>query len=351
MKVRPFLHGVRTLLTSALAALLLWLVLCNSPLWPHDAEAAPPTVLAHVSTGGQGEADLSKKPKLTPEEQKEQQKEKEAKKERRTALDHVLDSPHWELFESFGQHEFYLPKILGFQITKYMVLEVVAALLIIAIYVPLAWRMQHSHVPTGTYANFFEVFLTFIRDQVAKPGLGEHDADKHVPFLWTLFLFILFNNLLGMVPFFGSPTASIFVTGALALCVFFYMHGFGVGKFGFKHYVMSLWPHIDVPFPMGYFIKPLIFAIEWIGTIVRNIVLAVRLFANMFAGHMVTATFLLFIWMAQNAHPVLWGAVTATSVLGIVALSLLELFVAFLQAYIFTFLTALFMGMALHPEH
>src|SRR5262249_48289290 len=101
----------------------------------------------------------------------------------------------------------------------------------------------------------------------------------------------------------------------------------------------------------GYFIKPLIFIIEWIGVLVRNVVLAVRLFANMFAGHMVTATFLIFIWMARNTAPVLWGAVTMSSVVGIIALSLLELFVAFLQAYIFTFLTALFLGMALHPEH
>jgi F-type H+-transporting ATPase subunit a len=102
---------------------------------------------------------------------------------------------------------------------------------------------------------------------------------------------------------------------------------------------------------MGIFIKPLIFVIEWMGVVVRNMVLAVRLFANMFSGHMVLATFLLFIWMARTSPPGLWAGVTVASVAGIIALSLLELFVAFLQAYIFTFLTALFMGMALHPEH
>jgi F-type H+-transporting ATPase subunit a len=319
--------------------LLLWFALTNSPLWPRGVNAGEDT----------GKAGETAKAKPAKDEGKEEQKD---------ALHHVLDTHHWELFDSFGPHELDLSKLgsvtlFGHEyfLTKFMVLEVIAALLIIAIYIPLAGRLQNGEVPRGAYANFFEVLLTFIRDQVAKPGLGDHDADKHVPFLWTLFLFILFNNLLGMVPLLGSATASIFVTAGLALWVFFYMHGYGVGKFGLNHYVMSLWPHIDVPFPMGYFIKPLIFGIEWIGVVVRNVVLAVRLFANMFAGHMVMATFLIFIWMARNAPVGLWGTVALSSVAGIIALSLLELFVAFLQAYIFTFLTALFMGMALHPEH
>jgi F-type H+-transporting ATPase subunit a len=326
MKVWAFLASVRRLFTSVLVALLLWVALTNSPLWPREAAAAPV----------EGTPAVTDKPQENVAE--------------KTALDHVLDSHEWELFESL-HWQIDLPVVFGLQITKFMILEVIAAALIIAIYVPLARRVRNSQVPRGSFANFFEVLLTFIRDQVAKPGLGEHDADRFVPFLWTLFLFILFNNLLGMVPLFGSATASIFVTLGLALCVFVYMHGNGIAKMGFKHYLLSLWPQIDVPFPMGYFIKPLIFVIEWLGVLVRNMVLAVRLFANMFAGHMVTATFLLFISMARHTPALLWGGVTLASVAGIVALSLLELFVAFLQAYIFTFLTALFMGMALHPEH
>jgi F-type H+-transporting ATPase subunit a len=102
---------------------------------------------------------------------------------------------------------------------------------------------------------------------------------------------------------------------------------------------------------LGLFIKPLIFVLEWVGVLVRNIVLAVRLFANVFAGHMVLATLLIFIYMARNADPLLWGGIAISSVFGILALSMLELFVAFLQAFIFTFLTALFLGMALHPQH
>jgi F-type H+-transporting ATPase subunit a len=232
-----------------------------------------------------------------------------------------------------------------------MILELIAALLVIAIYVPMARRLRNGEPASGWRDNAFEVLLTFIRDEVAKPSIGEHDADRFVPFLWTLFLFILFCNLLGLVPFLGSPTASIYVTGALAVCVFFAIHGSAVAKMGLIPYVKSLWPHMDVPFPLGLVLKPLVFVIEIVGVLVRNAVLAVRLFANMFAGHMVLATVLLFIVAAANTAFGLWFSITLTSILGVIALSLLEIFVAFLQSYIFVFLAALFMGMAMHPQH
>lgn len=264
-----------------------------------------------------------------------------------SALDHVMDSHEWELFTSFGP-----PHIPLGPFTKFMILELIAAGLVIAIYIPLARRMQSGEVPRGAWDNTFEVLLTFVRNEIAKPSIGEHDADKYVPFLWTMFLFVLFNNLLGMIPLFGSATGSIYVTLGLAICVFFAIHGSASAKHGFRHYLESLWPHIDVPFPMGLIIKPVVFVIEVVGVLVRNLVLAVRLFANMFAGHMVLATILIFIYAAGKLdNNLLWSTVTVSSVLGMVALSLLELFVAFLQAYIFTFLTSLFMGMALHPEH
>lgn len=264
------------------------------------------------------------------------------------AMEHVLDTNDWHLFttEGWPQH-IHLP----WPLSKFVILEIIASLLIIAIYVPLAKRMQSGQPPRGAFANAFESLLTFVRNEIAKPNLGEHHADHYVPFLWTLFLFILFNNLLGMLPFGGSATASIYVTLGLALVVFYFIHGSAIQEMGFKHYLESMWPHIDVPFPLGYIIKPLVFVIEIVGVLVRNMVLAVRLFANMFAGHVVLATILIFIHMAATAAFGLWATITFASVLGIVALSLLELFVAFLQAFIFTFLTALFMGMALHPQH
>jgi F-type H+-transporting ATPase subunit a len=291
------------------------------------------------------------------------------------ALSHVMDSSEWHFFTTFEPKHIYLPKIFGFQITKFMVLQLIAAGLIMAIFIPLARRAARGDYPKGAWWNSFEVLLTFVRDQIAKPALdsgneehhGEHhdaahghhaqhkpaipEYDRYVPFLWTMFLFILFNNLLGMVPFGASATASIYVTAALALVVFFAIHGAAVARMGVGKYIGSIWPNLDLPGPLRLGIGALVFVIEIVGIIVRNAVLAVRLFANMFAGHMVLATILLFIVVAGRTAFALWAAITLSSVLGIVALSLLELFVAFLQAYIFTFLTALFMGMALHPQH
>ncbi len=280
------------------------------------------------------------------------------------ALEHdpfeeIEDSFHWLILHTLGL-EFHLPHwaelegvVLFSGISKFMVLELIAVGLIAVIYIPLAKRLQSGEPPRGAWDNAFEGLLVFVRDEVAKPNLGEHDADRYTPFLWTLFLFVLFNNLLGMFPYMGSPTANLYCTGGLALISFVMMHGAAIAKMGPLHYLKSLWPHMDVPFGMGYFLKPMIFAIELMGTVIKGGVLAVRLFANMFAGHTVLAMILSFIVTSflGGAALWLWGSITGASVLGVVALSFLELFVAFLQSYIFVFLTSLFMGMALHPQH
>ncbi|HYT90630.1 MAG TPA: F0F1 ATP synthase subunit A [Gemmataceae bacterium] len=309
----------------------------------------------------------------------------------------------WYLF-----HEFHisLPVVGWFSIgdyafpTKYMWLTLIAASLTYLVFTGLSQRVQDGSIPRGPFWNFFESLLTFIRNEVAKPNFPEHPpqghgheadhghgpghgqeaphagqllapeqltdhphdqtrrahpADQFVPLLWTLFIFILFCNLLGMVPFMGSPTANIFMTGGLALCVFFIMHGAAVVKMGGWQYIKALWPKIDLPFYYGIgwlfgtIISLMIFVIELFSSIIKSGVLAIRLFANMFAGHMVLASILLFIVATRESS--LWAVVTTASVLGVLALSLLELFVAFLQAYIFTFLTALFIGMAVHPQH
>jgi F-type H+-transporting ATPase subunit a len=283
----------------------------------------------------------------------------------------VSDTDSWEFFNAFfGGVSWDLPKInLGFyefQITKFMILELIAAGLIIAIYVPLARRIREGGLPKGKFWNFFEAMLLFIRDEVARPNLDapehdhghgehghehkeEHEADRFVPLLWTLFFFVLVCNLLGMVPMMGSPTASLWMTLGLAIPSFILMHAVGMHKYGFVQYFVNIWPK------MGAALIPIslmIFCIELMGTVIKGGVLAIRLFANMFAGHMVLAYILFFIYVVgKNGVSALWVGVTISSVLGVVALSLLELFVAFLQAYIFTFLTALFMGMSLHAEH
>jgi F-type H+-transporting ATPase subunit a len=261
------------------------------------------------------------------------------------AFSHVNDSPVWHILETQGV-EWHLP--LG--LTKYKILMVLAGLLILAIYVPLSRRVLSGDAPRGKWWNCWESILTFIRDELAKPCIG-HDADRYVHYLWTTFLFILFCNLFGMFPFAGSPTASFSVTAALALCTFFFIHGSAIYKMGAGHYFESYLPHIDVPFPLGYFIVPMIAGIEFLGNFIKAFVLAVRLFANVFAGHVVLAFLLYFIVALRHAGPLLFWGVTVSSVLGVTALSLLELFVAFLQAYVFAFLTALFLGSTLHPQH
>jgi F-type H+-transporting ATPase subunit a len=270
-------------------------------------------------------------------------------------FDHVMDTNFLAFFETQNLvvhlPRFYIPGYGYFQITRFMVFEVVAAALLLAIYVPLARRARDGSAPRGYFWNTFEVLLTFIRDRVAKPNIGEHDADRFVPYLWTVFLFILFLNVLGLIPFFGSPTASIAVTGVLALCAFLVIHVSGVLKLGVGAYLKSFVPHLDMPFGMGYVMLPGLVFLEVFGALIKAFVLAVRLFANLFAGHSVAAFILFFIVMAENANPFLFGAITVGSVLGVAALSLLELFVAFLQAFIFTFLTSLFIGSALHPHH
>lgn len=270
-------------------------------------------------------------------------------------LDHVVDSNKFELFPtSSWLHEIHLPNIFGFQITKFMVLELVAAGLIIGIYVPLAKRMRDGSPPKGLFANAFESILTFIRENVAKPYLHGHDADRFLPFLWTLFLFILFCNLLGMFPFLGSPTAALDVTAALAIiafCVIFFapMFEHGPVKF-FKSFV----PHADmagwIKF-LGIPILLMVAVIEVFGIFIKAFVLAVRLFANMFAGHTVLAMILMFTQAVKDENFFKFMGVSVAASLGIVILSLLELFVAFLQAFVFTFLTALFLGSTMHPEH
>jgi F-type H+-transporting ATPase subunit a len=317
-------------------------------------------------------------------------------------LEHVLDTTKWVFFDAlFGGKAWDIPPVFGLKITKFMILEVIAAGLILAIFVPLSRRAAKGGVPKGPFWNAFESLLTFIRNEVAKPNLGEEEADTYVPFLWTMFLFILFCNLLGMIPLMGSPTASIWMTLGLAIVAFVLMHGCAVIKMGPWKYLKSLWPHLEIyPYPgapaggnghnghghdahgheahaapatpqpaqavawwewplwlvawlFGQVISLMIFVIELGSTVIKSGVLALRLFANMFAGHLVVAAILLLIVSFGNAlgFTWTWGLATVLSVLGVVALSLLELFVAFLQAFVFVFLTSLFMGLALHPSH
>ena len=168
------------------------------------------------------------------------------------------------------------------------------------------------------------------------------------PFLLTVFFFVVSCNLFGMLPWAGSPTGALATTGAMALLTFATVVLSGMAKLGPIGFWVGQVPHMDLPLALAILLKPMIFFIEVLGLGIKHFILAMRLLANMMAGHLVLAVIMAFI--AASAASLAWWAVAPASILGAVALSLLELFVAFLQAYIFTFLSALFIGMAVHPH-
>ena len=239
---------------------------------------------------------------------------------------------------------------LNLRLTKFMVLEVVAALLIAAIFIPLANRIRTGERPSGRIWNLLETMLVFLRDEVARPAIGKHDADRFMPFLWTMFFFVLGCNLLGMVPWLGSPTGALAATGALALITFGTVLAAGMLKLGPIGFWAAQVPHMDLPLLLAIPLKPMIFLIELLGLCIKHFVLSVRLLANMMAGHLVLGVIVAFIAASVKVGLLGWLGISTASILGATALSLLELFVAFLQAYIFTFLSALFIGMAVHPH-
>ena len=242
---------------------------------------------------------------------------------------------------------------LGFydlQLTKYMVIEVMVAVSLVAIFLPLAGMIRTGRPPKGRFWNLFEVFLVFVRDEIARPMIGKKDADPYLPFLWTLFFFVLFCNLFGMIPWLGSPTGSIGTTALLAVVTFGVVLFSGMRHHGPVKFWVGLVPHMELPLLVAVFLKPLLFCIEVFAFFVKHAVLAIRLWANMFAGHVVLAVFLSFIVATAGSATWLWGTVTVLSIIMSIGISLLELLVAFLQAYIFTFLAALYIGGAIHQH-
>jgi len=187
--------------------------------------------------------------------------------------------------------------------------------------------------------TLIEMSIEYMRDEVVIPVMGEAGR-AYLPYFMTLFFFILIANLLGMVPGGASPTGNIAVTGALACCSLLLIVGSGIRARGCAGYLRSFMPS-DVP----WWIAPIIIPIEVLGLFIKAFALCVRLFANMIAGHIAILTFIGLIF-------VLGSVAIAPFALAIdIALSLLEVFVAFLQAYIFTLLTAVFVGFAMQEEH
>ncbi len=256
--------------------------------------------------------------------------------------------------QPFGQLQNLYEPESGFCISKFMVIELAVALVLLVIFRRLAKRLAGGGPPRGRLANLLEIFLLYIRDQIARPAIGAHDGDKYVPLLWTMFMFILVCNLCGLLPWVGSPTASFSVTTGLAFVTFSTGVVGGVRKFGPLGFFANQIPSMSLAWPMAIVIKPMLLAIELLGLGIKHLVLGIRLLANMVAGHLVLLGIMGLAFGAAAAAQYYdaplwqWGLTAVISVVASTLFSCLELFVAFLQAYIFTFLSALFIGAAIH---
>lgn len=192
-------------------------------------------------------------------------------------------------------------------------------------------------VPSGS-RNLIETFVVFVRDEIVLPNTGE-EGRPYLPYFLTLFFFILVVNLLGMIPEAATATGNISVTAGLALCTFGLINVAGIREHGFVQHFKNFIPH-----GLPVWLVPLMLPLELIGLVTKSFALCIRLFANMIAGHIVILAFLSMIFMFGTIF------VAPASVAAAAGLGLLEVFVAFLQAYIFTLLSSIFVGASLHPH-
>ena len=251
------------------------------------------------------------------------------------------------LSDHLGSHTVF--EIGGWGISQYTIWMVICMILVILVVLVSSNRL--SMIPGGNkFVGLVEYGYDFIRKDIAESVIG-HGFKKHIPFLATLFFFILLSNFVGLIPGCKTPTGTISVTWVLSLFSFCYFIFWGIRAHGGLGYLKSL-----APSGLPAFIVPVIWLIELISTIMRALTLAVRLYGNMFAGHMVLGIFSLAtsIFIGVAIDGVLAGAIGDLAFGGIgvlwfvilLAMYALELLVAFLQAYIFTILSAVYISLA-----
>ncbi|MCF8365069.1 MAG: F0F1 ATP synthase subunit A [Bacteroidales bacterium] len=238
---------------------------------------------------------------------------------------------------------------LDFSITKNVLAIFLSLILMSWIFISIAkaYRRREGEAPKGIQ-SLLEPLILFIRDDVAKASIGEKKYEKYMPFLLTLFFFIFLNNLLGLVPFFpggANVTGNIAVTMVLALFTFV-ITTFSANKAYWVHIVNTPGVPWWLKFPV-----PLMPVVELIGVFTKPFVLMVRLFANMTAGHIIVLGFISLIFIFGQISPALGLGVSVVSIAFTIFMDMLELLVAFIQAYVFTLLSALYFGMATEEHH
>lgn len=230
--------------------------------------------------------------------------------------------------------------IFDMRITRWVIMMWIAALLCLIVFIPIAKKLKKAkNGSRSKWVNLWEVLISFVHDEVVEPNFDHHYVKKAMPYFCSIFFFVLFCNLLGMIPGMSTATGNLAVTGGLAVLTLAGMIGVGMIKQGPFGYWAGLVPH-GVP----AFVIPLMFPIEIIGLFIKPFALTIRLFANMTAGHVVIIIFLYLVMMFQSY----WVGIG--SVTGSLMIYLLELLVAFIQAYIFAVLSAMFIGSSMHAH-
>jgi F-type H+-transporting ATPase subunit a len=235
-------------------------------------------------------------------------------------------------------------KVYDLSLTRNVVQMLLALIIFVLIMLSVAKKYRsgvgRKQAPTGLQ-NAIETVIVFMRDDVAKPNLG-HDYVKYMPYLLTVFFFILINNIFGLIPGSANVTGNIAFTLVLGVISFFVIL-FSSNK--------HFWGHIFNPPGVPAFVKPILILVEFLGVFIKPFALIIRLFANMVAGHIIIICLISLIFIFGQLSPAVgWGA-SPVAVGFTVFIYMIEILVAFLQAYIFTTLTAVFIGLAREKPH
>ncbi len=234
--------------------------------------------------------------------------------------------------------------VFDLSLTRNVVQMLIALALLVWIMMSIAKRYKAGQgvttAPKGMQ-SLLEPVITFVRDEVAKPNLS-HKADKYLPYLLTVFFFILINNIFGLIPGTANVTGNIAFTVVLGLISFVVILFSSNG-----HY----WGHIFNPPGVPGFVKPILVLVEFLSVFIKPFALIIRLFANMVAGHIIIICLISLIFIFGNIKPAIGYAASPVSLLFTIFIYFIEVLVAFLQAFIFTNLTAVFIGQAFEGEH
>ena len=234
--------------------------------------------------------------------------------------------------------------VFDLSLTRNVVQMLIALALLVWIMMSIAKRYKAGQgvttAPKGMQ-SLLEPVITFVRDEVAKPNLS-HKADKYLPYLLTVFFFILINNIFGLIPGTANVTGNIAFTVVLGLISFVVILFSSNG-----HY----WGHIFNPPGVPGFVKPILVLVEFLSVFIKPFALIIRLFANMVAGHIIIICLISLIFIFGNIKPAIGYAASPVSLVFTIFIYFIEVLVAFLQAFIFTNLTAVFIGQAFEGEH